>query len=151
MHVTHGKYTLDNTATAGQFDINTYTDRNRISYVPYQSDGKLDGTFKADKLETAPNSPGGIGTGDFQIFGSPTAPRMWITVPTTIATVADFLTYISSNPIDVVYELATPFDIDLTPIQIRALVGNNNVYSDTNGDTAVQYKDSIQHYIDSRV
>ena len=147
--VTHGKYTLDNTATAGQFDINTYTDRNRISYVPYQSDGKTNGTFKADKLETAPNAPGGIGTGDYQIFGSTTAPRMWITVPTTIATVADFLTYISSNPIDVVYELATPFGIDLTPEVISAIVGTNNVYSDTNGDTTVQYKDSIQHYINN--
>ena len=42
-------------------------------------------------------------------------------------------------------------DIDLTPVQIRALVGENNVYSDTNGDTTVQYKDSIQHYIDTKV
>lgn len=49
-----------------------------------------------------------------------------------------------------VYELATPFDIDLTPEVISAVVGTNNVYSDTNGDTTVQYKDSIQHYIDSR-
>ena len=148
--VTHGKYVLDNTATAGQFDINTYTDRNRISYVPYQSDGKLDGTFKADKLETAPNAPGGIGTGDYQIFGSTTAPRMWITVPTTIATLADFLTYISSNPIEVVYELTTPFDIDLTPVQIRAIVGVNNVFADT-GNIEVKFKDTIQNYIDKKV
>ena len=47
------------------------------------------------------------------------------------------------------YELATPFDIDLTPEVISAVVGTNNVYSDTNGDTTVQYKDSIQHYIDN--
>ena len=140
LHVTHGKYTLDNTATAGQFDINTYADRNRISYVPYQSDGKTNGTFKADKLVTAPNAPGGIGTGDYQIFGSTTAPRMWITVPTTIATTADFLTYISSNPIDVVYELAAPFDIDLTPVQISALAlpDSNNVFADC-GQTTVKY------------
>ena len=51
----------------------------------------------------------------------------------------------------VVYPLTTPFDIDLTPEVISAIVGTNNVYSDTNGDTEVQYKDSIQHYIDSRV
>ena len=50
----------------------------------------------------------------------------------------------------VYYELATPFDIDLTPEVISAIVGVNNVYSDTNGDTTVQYKDSIQHYIDQR-
>ena len=50
-----------------------------------------------------------------------------------------------------VYELATPFDIDLTPEVISAIVGTNNVYTDTNGNTTVQYKDSIQHYIDTRV
>ena len=33
---------------------------------------------------------------------------------------------------------------------INALVGDNNVYCDT-GNTTVQYKDTIQHYIDSRV
>jgi hypothetical protein len=41
-------------------------------------------------------------------------------------------------------------DIDLTPEVISAVVGENNIYSDTNGDTTVQYKDSIQHYIDQR-
>ena len=50
----------------------------------------------------------------------------------------------------VVYPLATPFNIDLTPEVISAVVGTNNVYSDTNGDTTVQFKDSIQHYIDQR-
>ena len=37
-----------------------------------------------------------------------------------------------------VYELATPFDIDLTPTQIRALVGENNVFADC-GETEVEY------------
>ena len=36
------------------------------------------------------------------------------------------------------YELATPFDIDLTPVQIRALVGENNVFADC-GETTVEY------------
>lgn len=42
-------------------------------------------------------------------------------------------------------------DIDLTPEVILAVAGTNNVYTDTNGDTTVQYKDSIQHYIDTRI
>ena len=49
-----------------------------------------------------------------------------------------------------IYELNTPIEIDVTPEVISAIVGENNVYSDTNGDTTVQYKDSIQHYIDQR-
>lgn len=48
------------------------------------------------------------------------------------------------------YVIKEPFDIDLTPVQFSALVGTNNVSSDTNGDTTVQYKDSIQHYIDNQ-
>lgn len=59
-----------------------------------------------------------------------------------------FKTFVTGHKF--VYPLATPFDIDLTPVQINALLGVNNVYNDTNGDTEVKYKDSIQHYIDTR-
>lgn len=55
------------------------------------------------------------------------------------------------NDVEVAYELATPFDIDLTPEVISAVVGTNNVYSDTNGDTTVKFKDTIQNYIDKKV
>ena len=48
------------------------------------------------------------------------------------------LTYLQNNPIKCVYVLATPFDIDLTPVQIRALVGENNVFADC-GETTVKY------------
>ena len=51
----------------------------------------------------------------------------------------------------VVYPLTMPITYQLTPVQVQALLGVNNVFNDTNGDTEVQYKDSIQHYIDSRV
>ena len=52
---------------------------------------------------------------------------------------------------DLVYPLETPVTYQLTPVQVQALLGVNNVFNDTNGDTEVRYKDSIQHYIDSRV
>ena len=41
-----------------------------------------------------------------------------------------------------IYELATPFDIDLTPQQIEALLGVNNVWHDGNGNTEVKYLNS---------
>lgn len=65
-------------------------------------------------------------------------------------TLEQFKTWFSNN-VQLLLQLATPFDIDLTPEVISAVVGENNVYSDTNGDTTVQFKDSIQHYIDTRV
>ena len=55
-------------------------------------------------------------------------------------TVAQFNQYISDNVGDIyiVYELATPFDIQLTPTEIDALVGNNTIFADT-GDVEVIY------------
>lgn len=44
----------------------------------------------------------------------------------------------SMNGIICVYELATPFDIDLTPEVISAVVGTNNVFADC-GETTVKY------------
>ena len=44
------------------------------------------------------------------------------------------------NNIYLVYELATPIEIDLTPVQISALVGENNVFADC-GQTTLEYLD----------
>lgn len=49
-----------------------------------------------------------------------------------------------------VYELATPFDIDLTPEVISAVVGANIVSSDT-GPVTVRFKTTIEDYINSRL
>lgn len=50
----------------------------------------------------------------------------------------------------ITYQLATPVEYDLTPQQISALLGVNNVWSDT-GDTTVDYKLGIQAYIDKKI
>lgn len=39
----------------------------------------------------------------------------------------------------IIYELATPVTLTLTSEQINAIVGENNVFSDTNGETEVKY------------
>ena len=49
-----------------------------------------------------------------------------------------------------VYELATPIEIDVSAISVNTIVGTNNITSDGGGDVAVSYKDSIQHYIDNQ-
>ena len=41
--------------------------------------------------------------------------------------------------VKLIYELATPYDIDLTPVQISALVGTNNITSDLGGDLEFRY------------
>lgn len=51
---------------------------------------------------------------------------------TTASTINAFL---AEHPIDVVYELAEPFDIDLTPASLSTLSGDNTVWSDADSVT----------------
>ena len=46
-----------------------------------------------------------------------------------------------------VYELATPQTYQLTPTEVKALLGNNNIFADT-GDTTVTYRADIKLYIE---
>ena len=43
------------------------------------------------------------------------------------------------NGVQLVYELATPQTYQLTPQQINTLIGQNNVWNNTNGQTEVEY------------
>ena len=59
--------------------------------------------------------------------------------PTAYADVNAFKTSLASNPMQVVYELATPTEITLTPTQVKTLLGNNNIRSDS-GTVEVEYR-----------
>ena len=48
----------------------------------------------------------------------------------------DWVSYLSSNPLEVAYELAAPTTIQLTPQQIQLLQGTNTLYAST-GDISV--------------
>ncbi len=49
----------------------------------------------------------------------------------SISTVEDFKASLASNPLELIYELATPLTIQLTPTSIKSLQGINNVFADT--------------------
>lgn len=57
--------------------------------------------------------------------------------------------YFAANPATLVYKLATPYTIQLTPQQLETLKGTNNVWSDT-GDTDLTYIADTQLYIDQK-
>ena len=52
------------------------------------------------------------------------------------STAADFKTAMSG--VQLVYELAEPFTVQLTPARLRAICGQNNIFA-TTGDTSVKY------------
>lgn len=53
--------------------------------------------------------------------------------------VSDAQTFFQNNQTNIVYELATPIIVQLTPKQIETLIGVNNVFHDCNGQTEVKY------------
>ena len=53
-------------------------------------------------------------------------------------TAQEFKEYLAGHPLQVCYELATPTEIQLTPQQIKTLLGMNNIWCDS-GDVTVDY------------
>ena len=55
--------------------------------------------------------------------------------------VNDFKTWIQSLDKDpyLVYQLATPIEYNITPQRLKNMIGSNNIFSDTNGNTTVKY------------
>lgn len=58
--------------------------------------------------------------------------------PTSITTLADFRTWLASNHLQVAYQLATPIEVDLTPVSVSSVLGQNNIWCNT-GDTELDY------------
>ena len=78
-----------------------------------------------------------------------------ITLAGVTATEAGVQAYVAAQttagtPLQIVYPLATPLSVQLTPAEMmQTILGQNNVWSNT-GDTTVQYRADIQKYIDKK-
>ena len=54
-------------------------------------------------------------------------------------TAEKFKTWLSSNPMTICSKLSEPIVVTLTPQQIKAFIGQNNIFADTNENTTVKY------------
>lgn len=59
--------------------------------------------------------------------------QFMIRVDSSVNTVALLRTWLSNNPLQVVYKLTTPLTYQLTPQEVATLTGQNNVWSDSGG------------------
>ena len=50
-----------------------------------------------------------------------------------------------------VYLLATPQTVQLTEVEVKTILGQNNIYSNCNGTVEVVYRADIQGYIDKKI
>lgn len=75
------------------------------------------------------------GTSDYGVFsGHASLAQVYFRPPNaSVAEVADWNTWLAANNLQVVYPLATPQTYQLTPTEVRTILGVNNVWSD--GDT----------------
>lgn len=65
-------------------------------------------------------------------------------------TVTAWQNYLSTASIQLVYPLATPITVSLTPQQVTTLYGTNDIFADT-GNTSVTYKADIELYIQKKI
>lgn len=64
---------------------------------------------------------------------------------------ADYITYLASNPFRLCYELAEPIHYPITAIDIKTLLGQNNLWADT-GDVSVEYLMSdVSWYVEKKL
>lgn len=74
-------------------------------------------------------------------IGSNGVPCFWVLKDGVLAedTVAAFNSWATDTGLLVVYTLATPITYQLTPTEVRTLLGANNIWADT-GDVSVEYR-----------
>jgi hypothetical protein len=133
LHVTHNKRTFNGSET--WYYSSTY---NRV-YTNI-ADTKINSAFISNVLTNSQT------VADYNGYINDQK-NLIIYAPASITSSADWETWLGSNPLEVCYELATPFDIDLTPEVISAVVGTNNVFADC-GEMEVKYVDKINDISD---
>lgn len=71
---------------------------------------------------------------------STTGAYIWFRLP-NVTTLNEARTYLTSNPLQVVYKLATPIEYDITPVtDIETLLGVNNIWADTGDIENLTYR-----------
>ena len=116
-----------------------------ITIIGMKSGSNLDGI--ANWLPTVSNTEFGIR------FGANNNIIYCYSINDKIASVTDtasWKSYLASNNLTVVYPLATPFTVQLTPSQMQTLLGDNAIWSDT-GDTSVQYRADTKLFIEGQI
>ena len=61
-----------------------------------------------------------------------------------VSDLASFKTYLSNNPLEVCYPLATPIEITTTPETVSSIAGVNNIFMDTGNITEIAYFENAE-------
>ena len=109
-----------------------------ISYDYNFEDRKLTGTSYDFYCTSFPVSSKPSGT-PYIRWSAATSTKLSIVVNNSELTLEGVKSMATDGKIAICYPLATPLTYQLTPQQITALVGANNIWSDANGDMTIKY------------
>ena len=82
----------------------------------------------------------------WQVGGS--TGRLYVYDYTHSGDLTGFTQMLSDNGLQVAYKLATPTTTQLTPQEVKSLLGSNSFYHDCNGQVAVTYRANGQLYVE---
>lgn len=110
--------------------------RTNVGFKPNTSNASLVGDISSAFVEVTPNQTWD-GTIGFSVSTDANPYLHFCQTGQKNMSVEAWKTYLASNPIQVVYKLATPQTYQLTPQQVELLVGENHLWSD--GEITVEY------------
>ena len=80
-------------------------------------------------------------------FGNNNSNIFFCSVDTDYPTESSWMSYLSTAGITVTYPIE-PFTVQLTPAQMQTLLGTNNIWTSTGGDTSVEYRADTKLFIE---
>ena len=97
-------------------------------------------TSLCDKLTNVNNAFASSSYGYGRYCDHPTIRGIYICMPNSeVTTLNEFKSWLSENPIQLVYELDEPIHYSMTPQVLKSFSGPNSIWSTANGDIEVEY------------
>ena len=151
LDVTSGVLTIDRAMVTYDGSDDEYWLRNEnagfIRYLITNSNakvptGRYGGICNIGKFISTGNEVGGF----FWYPYSSSLAEVFYYPPQTITDLTAYRAWLSENNLQVVYELASPQTVQLSPTEVKSLLGQNNIFADC-GDSEVEYLADVTLYI----
>lgn len=142
-------FTIDGDSTLSTLDTSS-DGFNRVTYAPYSSIGVSNITFDCcDMFECiAPRTTAGL----YKVWNSTSAssPRMFFGLPKTVDTLDAAKAWFALNETHIVAQIASPQTYQLTPANVRTLLGDNIISANTD-DMDLTYCADPNLYIERKI
>ena len=138
---------LDGTTARRRF-YGTWGATNNGYGVYWNNDVPRDNGAISDKFVVSTRGYDSMPLGSF-VGGSGVNTTWTFILPSSVTSLAEANAWLAENPTTIAYHLATPIKIQLTPQEIRLLVGDNNLWSD--GQVTMVYSADVARWVEKKL